>query len=154
MYHQSVAQSYRTLTHTVRSGAPCSVDICYQVNCGAHGNCRVSNEARTEHACACAAGWIGAQCDIVDPCYPSCGHGTCVVPAAAARALADPSASLVEGDTGAAADILGLVGCVCEGEYSGKHCEIDPCHDVQCNVGNCQGAYALTRARARALGWF
>jgi hypothetical protein len=96
----------------------------------------VSNAARTEHACACAAGWIGAQCDIVDPCYPSCGHGTCVVPAAAAHALADPSASLVEG---VGVDLLSAIGCVCEGEYWGQHCEYDPCRDVDCGQhGSCR----------------
>jgi hypothetical protein len=100
------------------SGTPCAVDICYEVNCGAHGSCYVSNEAGTEHACRCAGGWKGRQCDQVDPCYQRCDvHGTCTAGTTAT--------------------------CTCAGEYSGGRCQFDPCHGADCGVGVCQGAKGL-----------
>ena len=106
--------------------------------------CQVSNAAHTTHKCVCIAGWVGAQCDIIDPCHPSCGHGTCVKPldttavVSGEAALIDSGISVAQGAT-ADLDLIGT--CVCEGEYSGEHCENDPCHNIDCGVAMCQGAY-------------
>lgn len=144
-----------------RGGDHCELNLCQDVDCGAHGLCQVANG---EPICACAGTYSGEHCE-VDLCEGvDCGHGTCMKRPATdtrtdtavceceehwtgGRPLHVPARRLNPPDkcddpcSGYGEVVNGT--CSCDEDHRGEHCENTCCSVISCTCssGVCPTSY-------------